>query len=190
PGVTRSIDAVSTYKVPYAKTGSRSSPMEKTNEPNADELAQRIQNRAAGRIGKLLADAQSELSGKEVGNLLWGNGVTEDGFVVAIDPEDMKNACQIGKEVRGAAMGHDVLKSVCGSDANPMAVWYRLRMLGLCDEAGLLSAHKHDGEFTDAVFRVAATSPIKRMEMDVTYQGPPFDTEEFVKQIERTRTDP
>src|SRR5262245_32790715 len=107
--------------------------MDKTNEPDADELAQRIQNRAAGRIGGLIKDA-NEVTHNELWNKLWANGVTEDGYVVAVDPEDMKSACQMGKEARGAAMGHDVLKSACGPDANPMAVWYRLRMLGLCEQ--------------------------------------------------------
>ena len=51
---------------------------------------------------------------------------------------------------------------------------------------GLLSAHKHDGEFTDAVFNIAAKFPMKRVEADAEYQlPPPFDTEEFLKQVER-----
>jgi hypothetical protein len=58
-------------------------------------------------------------------------------------------------------------------------------MLGMCDEAGLLSAHKHDGEFTDAVLNIAAKFPMKRVEADAEYQGPPFDTEEFLKQVKR-----
>jgi hypothetical protein len=90
---------------------------------------------------------------------------------------------------KGAAIGHSALTSVCGPEANTIAIWYRLRMLGLCDYAGLLSAHKHDGEFTDTVYRVVATFPLKRMEMDVTYQGPPFDVEEFVKQVKRASTE-
>jgi len=158
--------------------------MDKTNEPDADELAQRIQDRAAGRIGELIKDA-NEVTHNELWNKLWGNGVTEDGYVVAVDPEDMKNVCRMSAGSPGAAMGQGALSSVCGPEANTMAVWYRLRMLGLCDYAGLLAAYKRDGDCTDAVFRVAATFPMKRMEMDVTYQGPPFDVDEFVKQVER-----
>jgi len=145
--------------------------MDKTNEPDADELAQRIQNRAAGRIDKLLQE-QAEVAPHELWNKMWGNGVTEDGFIVAVDPEDMKSACQVGKEAQGAAIGHSALKSVCSPEANAIAIWYRLRMLALCDDAGLLSPHKHDGEFADAVFQVAATFPMKLMEVGVTYQGP------------------
>jgi hypothetical protein len=164
-----------------------------TDEPEADELAQRIQNRAAGRIGKLLAEAQGDVHGKELWKILWGSGVSDDGFVVAVDPSDMKNVCQMGREIpagassgsTGGAMGMSALEAICSPGADLIAIWYRLRMLGLCDEAGLLSAYKSDGKFTDAVFQVAATFPMKRMEADVTYQGPPFDTEEFVKQVER-----
>src|SRR5262245_53598442 len=128
--------------------------MDKTNEPDADELAQRIQNRAAGRIEELFQDA-NEVTPHELWNKQWGNGVTEDGYVVAVDPEDMKSACQMGKEARGAAMGQSALKSVCNPDADPMAVWYRLRMLGLCEQMGLLHDLKRDGDYSDAVFRVA-----------------------------------
>ena len=122
---------------------------------------------------------------EELWSKIWGSGVSEDGFVVAVDPSDMKGVRRMGRESQADAMGQSALKSVCGPEANTAAVWYRLRMLGLCDDAGLLSAYKHDGEFTDAVFRVAATFPMKRMEMGVTYQGPPFNTEEFVKLVKR-----
>jgi hypothetical protein len=142
--------------------------MDKTNESDADELAQR--------------NAQ-EVTPQELWNRLWGNGVIEDGFVVAVDPEDMKNACRMGQEAQAAAIGQSALQSVCSPEANAIAIWYRLRMLGLCAE--LLSAYTHDGEFTDAVFQVAAKFPMKRMETDVTYQGPPFDVEEFMRQVER-----
>jgi len=159
--------------------------MDKTNEPDADELAQRIQNRAVGRIDELLRKDAQEVTPQELWNTLWGNGLTEHEFVVTVDPKDMKSACRMGQGSRGAAMGLSALGSVCSPGANAIAIWYRLRMVGLCDYAGVLSAHKQDGDFTDAVYRVAATFPMKRMEADVTYQEPPFDVDEFVKQVER-----
>ena len=128
-------------------------------------------------------------------NTLWGNSVSEDGFVATVDPSDMKSICQMGRETQAAAqavgstgshaIGMSAYESVCSPGANSIAVWYRLKMLGLCDADGLLEAYKSDGEFTDAVFRMAATFPMKRMEMGVRYQGPPFDVEEFLKQVER-----
>lgn len=128
---------------------------------------------------------ENAMEPEELWNKMWGSGVSEDGFVVAVDPSDMKGVRRMGRETQADAIGQSALKSVCSPGADTVAVWYRLRMLGLCDDAGLLSAYKRDGEFTDAVFRVAATFPMKRMEVDVTYEGPPFDTEEFVREIER-----
>ena len=128
---------------------------------------------------------EKALEPEELWNKMWGSGVSEGGSVVAVDPSDMKGVCQMGRETQAGAIGQSALKSVCSPGAETAAVWYRLRMLGLCDDAGLLSAYKHGAEFKDAVFRVAATFPMKRMELDVTYQGPPFDTEEFVREIER-----
>src|SRR5262249_48099216 len=133
-------------------------------------------------------------------DMVWSSSsVSEDGLVPPVDPSDMKALLRTGREwpmgrerhmaqavgstgrgVVAAAFG-----SVCSPDADVTAVWYRVVMLGMCDEAGLLSAHKHDSEFTDAVFQVAAKFPMKRIEADATYQGPPFDTEEFLKQVER-----
>ena len=128
-------------------------------------------------------------------NMMWGNSVSEDGLVATVDPSDMKSICRMGREIHTAAqavgstgshaIGMSAYESVCSPGANSIAVWYRLKMLGLCDADGLLEAYKSDGEFTDAVFRVAATFPMKRMEMGVTYQGPPFDVEQFLKQVER-----
>jgi len=154
--------------------------MEKTNEPDADELAQRIQNRAAGRIAK------------ERWDMMWGSAVSEDGLVVPVDPSDIQEVIRMSSETMaqalglpGPAIGANALKPMCTPEAHVMAIWYRVRMLGLCDANGRLSAYKTNGEYTDAVYRVAATFPMKRVEMDVIHEGPPFDIEEFVKQIER-----
>src|SRR5262249_57816315 len=113
----------------------------------------------------------------------------------AVDPADMKSICGMGREslaaaqaagsTGGHAIGMSVYESVCSPGANVTAAWYRVSMLNLCEQMGLLPGYKRDGEFADAVFQVAAAFPMKRMEMDVTYQGPPFDVEEFVKQVER-----
>jgi hypothetical protein len=161
--------------------------MDKTNDPEAAAFAQRIRNRAAERMEKLrMLGEQGDIDTKEMWNIMWGDGgVTEDGFVAAVDPEDMKSACRTGQGSPGAAVGMSALESVCSPESNAIAIWYRLKMLALCDYAGMFSPYKRDGGFTDAVFQVAASFPMKRMEMDVTYDGPPFDVGEFVKQVER-----
>jgi hypothetical protein len=50
--------------------------MDKADEPEAEVLAQRIQNRAAGRMQKLLADTQGEVASKELWNMMWGDSVS------------------------------------------------------------------------------------------------------------------
>jgi len=54
---------------------------------------------------------------------------------------------------------------------------------GLRTKKGPLAQWTHDGQFDDAVFDVAATFPMEKMRTGVVRQGPPFDVEEFVKQI-------
>jgi hypothetical protein len=117
-------------------------------------------------------------------------GTSEDGLVAVVDPEDLKSFAKLGREAQASAQGHvaigqNAIRGVCRPGANARAVWYRASMLGLCDRFGLLAGYKRDGEFTDAVFHAAATFPMKRMEVGVTYDGLPFDTEEFISQIER-----
>jgi hypothetical protein len=54
----------------------------------------------------------------------------------------------------------------------------------MLQEVGVLATWLHDGVPDDAVFHVAATIPMSRMQIGVAYQQPPFDLEEFIKQIE------
>lgn len=164
--------------------------MDETNDPEADELAQRIQNRAAGRINELHAEAHVNKLPEELWDIMWGSAVSEDGLVAPVDPSDIQEVVRMCSEtiaqalgLPGPAIGANALKQMCTPEAHVMAIWYRVRMLGLCD--GLLSAYKTDGEYTEAVYRLAATFPMKRIEMDVIHEGPPFDTEEFLKQVER-----
>jgi len=161
--------------------------MVKTNEPDADELAQRIQ-----RIKELHGEAHGNKLPKELWDIMWGTAVSEDGLVVPVDPSDIQEVIRMSSEtiaqalgLPGPAIGANPLKPMCTPEAHVMAIWYRVRMLGLVDGTnGLLSVYERDGEYTDAVYRVAATVSIKRMDMDVIHEGPPFDTEEFVKQVE------
>jgi hypothetical protein len=169
-------------------------------EAEAEAIAQRNQNNEAGRIEHLLADVRARITPQQLWDIVWSSSsVSEDGLVSPVDPSDMKAVLRMGREWPMGRERHiaqavgstgrgpvaAAFGSVCSPDADVTAAWYRVVMLGMCDEAGLLSAHKHSGEFTDAVFQVAARFPMKRMEADATYDGPPFDTEEFVKQIER-----
>src|SRR5262252_3805729 len=68
----------------------------------ADALAERIQNRAAGRIDGLIKEAQ-ELESKELWNKMFAGSVSDDGMVAAVDPEDLKSFAKFGREAQAAA---------------------------------------------------------------------------------------
>ena len=69
-----------------------------------------------------------------------------------------------------------------------MAVWYRASMLGVLQmlSESPLTPWTHEDEFDDLVFQVAATFPTKKMQVGVVQEGPPFDVQEFLKQVGRT----
>ena len=46
-----------------------------------------------------------------------------------------------------------------------------------------LAAWTHDGKLDDAVLRVVAAFPMKSMEVGVVHDGPPFDLQEFLRQV-------
>jgi hypothetical protein len=86
---------------------------------------------------------------------------------------------------QGSIIDDRMYKEVCSSGADVQAVWYRTSILGLLQilPDSPLTPWTHDGELDDAVFHVAATFPMKKMEVGVVHQGPPFDVQEFVRQI-------
>jgi hypothetical protein len=114
--------------------------------------------------------------------------------VAAVNPDDLRNVLRLFREVQAhtpagqcGSIDARMYKSVCSPSANVMAVWYRASMLGLLQmlPESPLTPWTHDGELDDPVFQVAATFPMKKMEVAVVRQGPPFDVQEFLKQIEK-----
>jgi len=69
--------------------------------------------------------------------------------------------------------------------ADVMSVWYRAGMLWALKQVqpDLLAQWTHNGELGDVVFQVAATFPMKKIQVGVVYDGPPFEVQEFVKQV-------
>src|ERR1700719_906877 len=120
------------------------------------------------------------------------------GDVAAVDPADLKAVCGFMRNMKVRAGQHTAIssslyESVCSPGADVDAVWYRASMLGLLEmlpqmfPESPLTPWTHNGLLDDAVFQVAATFPMKNMEVGVVHDGPPFDVEEFLKQIgERT----
>lgn len=58
-------------------------------------------------------------------------------------------------------------------------------MLQMVGVLGMLSRWLHDGELADAVFKVAAVFPMKRMSVGVPQRELPFDVQAFLAEIER-----
>ena len=115
------------------------------------------------------------------------SGAGNDGALPTVDPADLQNVwamlCLFQREAGGQSGSDDIrlYERVCRRDADVHAVWFRASMLQLF--AGMLEPWTQNGEFDDVVFQVAATFPMKKMSVDVVRRGPPFDVEEFLKQI-------
>jgi hypothetical protein len=115
------------------------------------------------------------------------SGAGNDDALPTVDPADLQNVwamlCLFQGEAGGQSGSDDIrlYERVCRRDADVHAVWFRASMLQLF--AGMLEPWTQNGEFDDVVFQVAATFPMKKMSVDVVRRGPPFDVEEFLKQI-------
>jgi hypothetical protein len=123
--------------------------------------------------------------------LSFANFFGKSGDIAAVSPDDLRNVWLMMRDVKeGTSIDVRAYESACGGGADVMAVCYRASMLGLLQmvvPGKLVNLWLHDGELDDAVFQVAATFPMKNMEVGVVQNGPPFDVEEFLKQIgERT----
>jgi hypothetical protein len=79
----------------------------------------------------------------------------------------------------------DAYQRACGPEADVRAVYERVSHLWMLREVGVLAAWLHDGVPDDAVFHVAATIPMSRMQIGVVHKKPPFDLDEFVTQVEK-----
>jgi hypothetical protein len=120
---------------------------------------------------------------------LWAE--SQEGDVAAVNPADLKNVWAMFRDVQARAGAEhrciDVrsYQHACSPGADVTAVWFRASMLGVLQmfpESPLMQ-WTHDGEFDDVVFQVAATFPMKKMQVGVVHEGPPFDVEDFVEQL-------
>jgi len=150
-----------------------------------------------GRIALHLAppptEAESKAALKEAEDRLWAGSHTEDGSVAAVDPADLKNVWKLQSDASAHAKEHHIGQPVaidvrifaeaCTPGVDVTAVWYRVSMLRLLAEHRVLSPWLHDGKPDDVLFNLAAKFPMKRMPVGVPQQGPPFDLNEFLKQI-------
>jgi len=96
----------------------------------------------------------------------------------------MQNDIQALRPGEPIGISADAYKRACGPEGDVRAVYERVSHLWMLREVGVLATWVHDGVPDDAVFHVAATIPMSRMQTGVVYKKPPFDVEEFIKQVE------
>jgi hypothetical protein len=89
-----------------------------------------------------------------------------------VDPDDLKRLHDLGVETTKRCCGKDGILSVesmvraCGSEADLPAVWMRHTHLRSMVRKGLLEEWEQGTDLDDSVFRLAATIPIRGMELD------------------------
>jgi hypothetical protein len=121
----------------------------------------------------------------------WGSGSPSGGSVPPVDPADLRSVWTMQSEIQALHPGQqiaipaDAYQRACRPEADVRAVFERASLLGLLQIAGMLSPLLRDGIPDDAVFDVAATIPMSRMQRGVVYNKPPFDVDEFIKQVEQ-----
>jgi len=120
----------------------------------------------------------------------WGADGDAEGPVPVVLHEDIKAAWITCSDLdarfadRPVGIGIEVFQRACSPGANIAAVVYRTWMLQFMEEFGLLNRWLHNGELDEAVFRVAATFPLTKMQAGVVHEGFPFDVETFMEQVE------
>ena len=114
------------------------------------------------------------------------------GEVAAVDVVDIRAVYTLmqdlkarNSEGRNVGISSTAYESICSPGADVHAVWYRTAMVGVLQmiPESPLAAWTHDGKLDDAVLQVVATFPMKSMEVGVVHHGPPFDLQEFLKQV-------
>jgi hypothetical protein len=118
------------------------------------------------------------------------NFVVENGPIPSVNPADLRSVYAVQRDVQSRFPGQQVLtpddaawKHACSPGADLFAIAYRIAMLETLTEQGLLSRWLHNAEQDDAVFKVLATFPMKRIQKG-GQEGFPFDIQELTKQIE------
>ena len=116
-------------------------------------------------------------------------GDNPEGPVSPVDPEDLRSAWEMQREVQARRPGEHVgisdemYKRACSPGANVGAVWFRASLIGALDMLGMLKPWINEGVVADAVFKVAATFPMNGVPIGVPRQGLPFDVQEFISQV-------
>lgn len=142
-----------------------------------------------GFIGLEIPDARVERVPASVPDLWMGS---QEGDVPKVSVDDLRNVWKLFSDVQARhpgeqmILGNDVYNSVCGPGADITAVWFRASMLWMLKEMlpEQVASWMRDGRFEDVVYEIAAAFPMQRLQTGIVREGPPFDVEEFVRQVE------
>jgi hypothetical protein len=116
--------------------------------------------------------------------------VAENGPIPSVNPADLRSVEAEQRDFRSRfpgvqiVSGDDAWKSACSPGTDLFAMFYRIAFLEMLADQGFLSPWLHNGELDDAVFKVFATFPMKRIQKG-GQEGFPFDIEELTKQVEK-----
>ena len=113
--------------------------------------------------------------------------------VPAVDPQDLKSLWRQARDLQAShpgppgqqvATGFDVIKAMCGPEANAQAVWFRSSMVWVLSQIaqGQLAPWVKDEQVSDAVFQTMATIPMEWIGPG-RQKGLPFDVEEFFRRL-------
>src|SRR5271154_4843777 len=139
------------------------------------------------------------LSGQTVGGAmatnfenfdLFGDGAEgETGPVPSVDVADLKsiwamqNGLQTSVPGKSISIGAESYKRACSAGADVRSLFTRVSQLRVLQMLRMLAPWTHGEVLDDAVFKVAATFPMTRMQTGIVYGGLPFDLQEFLNQV-------
>jgi hypothetical protein len=122
-------------------------------------------------------------------------GAKPDEDVPKVDVPDLKAMRSLYKAVEamnpreqgGVGVDIEIVRAACSAGADIGAVSYRYSMLQLLAmfPGDLLAPWSDNGEFHDAVFKVAARIQMKWMEVGVPQPRLPFDVEVFLQEARK-----
>jgi hypothetical protein len=121
---------------------------------------------------------------------LFGDGAEgETGPVPSVDVADLKSVWTMQHRIQAGVPGKPIsisaesYKRACGAGADVRSLFTRVSQLRVLQMLGMLAPWTHGEVVDDAVFKVAATFPMTRMQPGIVYDGPPFDLQEFLNKV-------
>jgi hypothetical protein len=111
-------------------------------------------------------------------------------LVPVVSPSDLRSVWKMMRDAQNKpgecrAVSSELFERVCSEGADVQAVWWRAGMLEALNHIRpeTLRSYRKNGEFEDNVFLVAATIPMKNIEVGIPHHGLPFDLDGFLRRV-------